>query len=339
MCYYIDDDYSRNYYIQDYQGPRSIKEGLIILREKTNLQVRGIRMTVSSDDWGGIASEYTASVTDYYPYGNPHKGGSDYKYSGKYLDRSYGLDLYDFEARRFDAIVPVFDRPDDHATSYYSISPYVYCAGDPVNCIDLDGNDIYEMNYNGDIKLSKITDDSYHTLNRIDRNGNTIASINIEEKSTLEGIVGSGSQMRYSVSGNREETFSLFNFVSENSYEREWCLNTYASSEGDQYMIGTTNTKGSVNSEALESKAGLQSSEKSIDMHSHQGAEGTKGGSGYDGYNGGDKLVVSKWVNNNPQKQCRFIVYHSDTERYYEYTVKKGSILIGTKLDYLNLKR
>ena len=126
---WIDDYYSRNYYIQDYQG--------------------NIRMTESSDDWGGIVSEYTASVTDYYPYGNPHRGGSDYKYSGKYLDRTYGLDLYDFEARRFDAIVPVFDKPDDHATSYYSISPYVYCAGDPVNLVDPTGCDWYKNDSTG----------------------------------------------------------------------------------------------------------------------------------------------------------------------------------------------
>ena len=157
---WIDDYYSRNYYIQDYQG--------------------NIRMTESSDDWGGIASEYTTSVTDYYPYGNPHRGGSDYKYSGKYLDRTYGLDLYDFEARRFDAIVPVFDRPDPLAWDYTSLSPYVYCAGDPVNCIDPTGMDWYRNDSTG----------NYTWFSEVkDRDGYTYVGEKGSMLGELEGLV------------------------------------------------------------------------------------------------------------------------------------------------------
>ena len=49
-----------------------------------------------------------------------------------YQDRAYGLDLYDFEARQYDAITPWFTSIDPLAEKYYSISPYVYCGDDPV---------------------------------------------------------------------------------------------------------------------------------------------------------------------------------------------------------------
>ena len=58
------------------------------------------------------------------------------------LDRSYGLDLYDFETRQYDAIVPGFTSVDPMAVKYYNISPYVYCAGDPVNSIDQHGDSV-----------------------------------------------------------------------------------------------------------------------------------------------------------------------------------------------------
>lgn len=61
-----------------------------------------------------------------------------------------GLDLYDQEARLYDPAVSRFLRPDDSAEKYYSISPYSYCGGDPVNCIDPTGEDIVVLNYGYD---------------------------------------------------------------------------------------------------------------------------------------------------------------------------------------------
>ncbi len=62
-----------------------------------------------------------------------------FKYGGKELDRSFGLDLYDFHARQQDAKLGRFNSVDPLAEKYYGISPYAYCAGDPVNLIDPTG--------------------------------------------------------------------------------------------------------------------------------------------------------------------------------------------------------
>ena len=64
-----------------------------------------------------------------------------HKFLGKELDRMYGLDWYDLGARRYDAAAETFWAMDPLCEKYYHISPYAYCAGDPVNMIDPDGKE------------------------------------------------------------------------------------------------------------------------------------------------------------------------------------------------------
>ena len=92
-------------------------------------------------------------VNHYYPFGGlmgMSTGSSvqPYKYNGKELDRSNGLDLYDYGARWYDAALGRWVSPDPHAESYQATSPFAYCKNDPVNRIDPDGKD-YVVIYDG----------------------------------------------------------------------------------------------------------------------------------------------------------------------------------------------
>ena len=54
-----------------------------------------------------------------------------------------GKELEQFESLRFYDPLPVrFTTPDPLALSYPFLSPYAYCANDPVNNVDLDGKKI-----------------------------------------------------------------------------------------------------------------------------------------------------------------------------------------------------
>lgn len=64
-----------------------------------------------------------------------------YQYSGKEFDRMNGLDLYDFHARHYDPVLGRFTTPDPLSEKYYHISPYAYCANNPINAIDPNGED------------------------------------------------------------------------------------------------------------------------------------------------------------------------------------------------------
>ena len=83
-------------------------------------------------------------LNSYYPYGMPMSSTASvqpYKYGGKELDRTNGLDMYDFHARHYDPIVPHFITMDELCEKYPSISPYAYCAGNPIRYVDPTGND------------------------------------------------------------------------------------------------------------------------------------------------------------------------------------------------------
>ncbi|MDY6293551.1 MAG: RHS repeat-associated core domain-containing protein [Bacteroidales bacterium] len=83
---------------------------------------------------------------DYYPYGGLINASDTqlqpYKYSSKELDRENGLDLYDSQARWYDPMLPGTTIQDPLAEKYYSISPYTWCAGNPIEFVDLEGEKI-----------------------------------------------------------------------------------------------------------------------------------------------------------------------------------------------------
>ena len=87
---------------------------------------------------------------DYYPFGAQFCSGSTdsnvqpYKYNGKELDRMHGLDTYDYGARQYDPVTARWDRMDPLCEKYYSMSPYVYCGGNPVRYVDPDGDKIVD---------------------------------------------------------------------------------------------------------------------------------------------------------------------------------------------------
>jgi RHS repeat-associated protein len=90
---------------------------------------------------------------NYYPFGAQFCDGSannndvqPYKYNGKELDKMHGLNTYDYGARQYNPITARWDRMDPMAEKYYSVSPYAYCANNPVMLVDPDGCDVYYSN-------------------------------------------------------------------------------------------------------------------------------------------------------------------------------------------------
>ena len=85
-------------------------------------------------------------VNNYYPFGGIIDEGSrrgadvqNHLYNGKELDRMHGLNLYDYSARQYDAAIGQFTSMDPLCEKYYHISPYTYCAGNPVNAVGPSG--------------------------------------------------------------------------------------------------------------------------------------------------------------------------------------------------------
>ena len=97
-------------------------------------------------------------VTNYYPFGAPYADPNavmgatvqPYKYNGKELDWMHGLNTYDYGARQYNPVTARWDRVDPLCEKYYSISPYAYCANNPVKYLDIDGREIWIHYYDKD---------------------------------------------------------------------------------------------------------------------------------------------------------------------------------------------
>ena len=69
-----------------------------------------------------------------------------YKYSGKEFAMNTGLSAYNFGARWYSPIYGRFLHPDPLAEKYFSISPYAFCANNPLNAVDADGRLVIFIN-------------------------------------------------------------------------------------------------------------------------------------------------------------------------------------------------
>ena len=66
-------------------------------------------------------------------------GVQPHKYGAKELDRENGLDLYDSHARWYDQLLARTTTQDPLSEKYRHLSPYAWCAGNPIKFIDNDG--------------------------------------------------------------------------------------------------------------------------------------------------------------------------------------------------------
>lgn len=96
---------------------------------------------------GEVAEQY-----DYYPFGKQHGDYHTgyihpYRYNGKELDEIGGLDWLHYGARMMEPEWGRFTTPDPMAEKYYDTSLYAYCANNPLNNNDPDGNQIIPVSY------------------------------------------------------------------------------------------------------------------------------------------------------------------------------------------------
>jgi RHS repeat-associated protein len=93
-------------------------------------------------------------VNNYYPFGMEYGEEAEdqnevtyqnHLYSGKEFDNKFQMNSYDFRARTYSVDVPVWRTPDPMSEKYYSISPYAYCANNPISIIDPNGEDLIKV--------------------------------------------------------------------------------------------------------------------------------------------------------------------------------------------------
>lgn len=175
---YMDSDGSLHLYVHDYQG---------------NI------VAVVND-----ADSRMEQLTDYYPYGMPMASakGADVnrrKFGAKELTTESGLNLADFHARRY-CLNGLFTSPDPMAGNYASISPYLYCAADPINLTDPSGmvlhlpqeNKEYNEIWATFCKEARAASPLFNTLYTLLENSPTVFNVRFEPITTSDGTPRAG---------------------------------------------------------------------------------------------------------------------------------------------------
>ena len=72
---------------------------------------------------------------------------NSYLYQGKEKESDLGLEMYDFHARNYDPQVCRTNQLDPHADTYQGLSPYSWCANNPISVTDPTGKDLVFQTY------------------------------------------------------------------------------------------------------------------------------------------------------------------------------------------------
>jgi RHS repeat-associated protein len=151
----------------------------------------------------------------YYPFGMAFAEKFDngtkqpYKYNDKELDQMHGLNLYDYHVRQYESAIGRFTTVDPLAEKYYSISPYVYCANNPMRYIDPTGmfyDDYfsYQGKYLG-------TDNSATDYVRVVDEGQY--NLNKEADGSIDPIIGTSMSKLHSQSGvSTDVSLAIFEY-------------------------------------------------------------------------------------------------------------------------------
>ena len=187
---------------------------------------------------------------DYYPFGGRHENASlpltgvnRYKFGGKETLEPVSLDMLDFGARFYDPRIARWNTQDPLAEKYFSLSPYNYCAGNPITLVDPTGMvmDDYRLKKNGEIELMKKTNDNYDVIYAENEKGEVDLSKSIQiDKNILPSKKSDNSEISktpydYYEIFDDNQAQKLTEFVWENSTV-EWGVTSVDIIDHQQYQ-------------------------------------------------------------------------------------------------------
>lgn len=192
----------------------------------------------------------------YYPFGTAfaetsttEQGKQPYKYNNKELDQMHGLNIYDYSARHYESTIGRFITIDPMAEKYYSISPYVYCANNPLKYIDPTGM-MYDDYFNKDGDYLGTDNDPKSRKVRVMSQENW--NSNKQGEKTIDPAVGRANSDLHSKSRIKNEaSLKIYSYYNDTGVELK-------SDKGEYLMAFITS---SVKNEVLGKKISVNLSE------------------------------------------------------------------------------
>ena len=184
-------------------------------------------------DWQGnnrvvlAGNDSIIESDNYYPYGQHFTEGAQaaysaqrWKFGDKEFDAEKGLNWHDFGARFLMPQFGLFTTQDPLRHRNWHLSPYLYCAANPIRFIDPTGMDEWEIDKYGYI-TNHIQTKEHDAIFLVDLKGNRIENRNIKldygviKKITTRNLNSKESFDLYKIKGDKNGE-DLFRFFADN---------------------------------------------------------------------------------------------------------------------------
>ena len=118
----------------------------------------------------------------------------------------------DFGARQYNPALRRWMTPDPLSEKYYSISPYAFCNNNPVNLVDLDGKDIWEVDTSG--KITKVKETTRTIIKTVNEDGKVLGRLWLGKSDISSDVVSyQGKEYCYFTASNDKIAKKIFEFV------------------------------------------------------------------------------------------------------------------------------
>ncbi|MCD7971324.1 MAG: hypothetical protein LUG18_01445 [Candidatus Azobacteroides sp.] len=243
-------------------------------------------------------------------------------FTGHEFQTQHGLNTHDMGWRSLENSTGRIWTLDTKAEDYYWISPYVYCANNPIKWVDLDGQHLYYITSDGRIFILALDPESKEdTVYTNGENGN-LESINISDQKLMLQLNSSHKNQTSAKTSNSNDAFNLFKFASDHT-NVEWSLAGYKNESGKtNYVLNTSFSESYVTNVRLNEKR----EDMAFHVHSHpSGGDETKIASkyyDYVNYIDGDGALMAIYFNaakaadkRFPDEYPKFFIYHKPLVR------------------------
>ncbi len=230
---------------------------------------------IGSSSWITDGNGQAIQHLHYLPFGEDwvdqrnSSWNAPYTFSGKEKDAETGYGY--FGARYYDSGLSIWLSVDPMSDKYPSMSPYNYCANNPVILVDPDGRDIINVSENGKISIQEqdgndqIVFEKTGHIEYLEGNG-----LFRNKKTETEVTDGDKVITQTKITGFSKEDTGKFYDLFRNNTSVEWGILSYTKTDGSSFSsFGTSHNSGSEGSISQDALKAPQTATNLRYDHSH----------------------------------------------------------------------
>ena len=189
-----------------------------------------------------------------------HLFADNFTFSAKEKDSETGLSY--FGSRYYSSDLSVWLSVDPMAAKYPSLSPYVYCADNPVKLVDPNGEDTIYVNKKTSYPNVKTCEEGKDVMicgsHKVTLSGNSVFA-------KAKGDGNQSNKTQTILSMGREDATKVFHFMADHT-DVEW---GYLRTTSGEYFVGANHTQDGKDGEIVISKMVMDALPNTVENYTH----------------------------------------------------------------------